>query len=250
MSCQMMSNYHATTFALLGRPPVVSVSSEQMVRLVERDLDIRLPASVREWYGYSGAVEILAAQGSNHPVELAKLGELVEWWLPYRAIDEQLLPIVYENQAVCIWAVDLRGGDDPPVVVAVNSGVPPRWQHCADHFSEWVYLWVWDWLFSARTAYIANTNPLSTSELDHLARELHEIGRTYAWPGLINYRFHASWGDIIIWDGRRQADWFIAPAAGQDEHCLDRVWTWGDLAETLYSLDGIASQRLRQRRSG
>jgi hypothetical protein len=245
-----MSIYHAATFAFLGRTPVVSAASEQMLRLVERDLGVRLPASVREWYGYAGAVEILGAQGSNPPVELAKLGELVEWWLPYRAIDEQLLPIVYENQGVCTWAVDLADGDDPQVMVEVDSGSPPHWQRCAAHFSEWVYLWVWDWLVNNRIVYASNTHPLSTHELDLLHRELHLVGRTYAWPGVINYRFHAPWGDIIIWDWRGQADWFIAPAAEQDEHCLDHVWAWGDLAETLYGLGETARQRLKQRRSG
>ena len=54
-----MSHFHARTLDLLPRRPTVSKAAAESVVRLERRIAMPLPASLREWYSYETASEIL-----------------------------------------------------------------------------------------------------------------------------------------------------------------------------------------------
>jgi hypothetical protein len=246
----VMSHYHTQTFALLGHPPVQSSMNEQVIRTREVASGITFPPAFREWYCFDDAIRILADYSNcDSPFPIERLGATLDWWLPYRPLEDGVLPFMRENQGVCTWAIRLDGQADPVVLVEVDSGTPPHWQRCAQHFSDWVYWLVHDRLTMERARYQAQAAPLSRQDLKILDTAFRQAGRTYAWPGKINYRFHANWGDLIIWANDDQADWFLAPYAEQSEALLAQVWPCGDLAQSLYGINDEGEHKLQQFRN-
>lgn len=104
-----------------------------------------------------------------------------------------------ENQGVCVWAVRLD--DDPPVVVEVDSGTPPRWRRCADCFSCWLKCQVLDRNLWQSCWFFAQAGPLSPEVLSRLRRCFEEGPQTYGWPGKTNYRFYNARSRLLLWDG-------------------------------------------------
>jgi len=167
-----------------------------------------------------------------------------------------------ENQAVCVWGIQLNGTDDPPVLVVENeSGA--SWLHCSDRFSTFVYTRIWDfqpwvekWLMLE-----AQDEPLSPADLASLKNRFHERPSTYAMmshPNVTSYRFDSSHGRIVIHTGTdspsesrlyEQADWFLHAKSPNSLEALAReVWHCADLATTLYGFnedEGAVLDRLR-----
>lgn len=239
--------YHRHTFELLDQKPKPSVESENLLHSIERVFDITLPAAFREWYTFDNAAQILASYSNrDRPIPLQQLGLPLERWLPYQPATDGVLPFMVENQGVCTWAIRLNDGDDPAVLVEVDSGTPPRWQLCAERFSNWVYWLVHDWHTLEQMRFQAQAAPLTDADITLLQADYHEIGRTYAWPGTINYRCFGAAGELLIWAGPSQADWFLAPNPGMEQALLTHLWACADLATSLYGMREEDQQLLEQ----
>jgi hypothetical protein len=114
-------NYHSSTFQLLGVEPEKTRATVSLVEDVEIHLGLKLPESVRDWYGRDGAMQILAKHSNDDPPVPIQDLSIIEQH------PNRLLPIRHENQGVCTWAVALDGSQDPPVLVDVDSG-GKNWQ--------------------------------------------------------------------------------------------------------------------------
>lgn len=199
-----MKCFHAAAIDLLTRPPKRSESATAEVVAAERRLGVALPPSVRDWYTYENAMEILA-EHSNEDPPIAPAGfATIEWQ------SNRLLPIRRENQGVCTWAIALNGSDDPPVMVDVDSG-GAGWQLFAHRFSDYVYACLWDYrrvLFQPGQVQAQN-GVLSDVTLAALSAKYTTRVKTHGWPGSTQYRFDAGEAAILIWAAPDQADWFV-----------------------------------------
>jgi len=159
-------------------------------------------------------------------------------WLGYDALRHNVLPFMIENQGVCTWALPLDEGDDPRVLVEVDSGVPPVWQTTADAFSLWLKCQVQDRLLQDTCAFAAQAPEIDDTGLELLRRKFAEGQRTYAWPGHVNYRFSNSLGALLLWNWHDQCDWWICPAPNvPEQQILNEIGSMPGLADALYELD-------------
>lgn len=224
--------FHDKAVALLRSPINPSADAVNQVEARERALGIRLPASLREWYSLEGASVLLAGAGPDNPVPIAELGVPINSDAP-KAVDllaAGILAIMWEEQAVCLWAVRLDGSEDPPVVVAVDPwetsewGVSifapqPTWMPCADHFSTFVYCWLWDHLRGPLGGAEGASMGCQAVAFDpaliaKIGAQFTELPRTFGWPGKTAYRFFGQGVSLLIWEGDEGgADWFVHAAS-------------------------------------
>lgn len=155
-----MPSFHSATFALLGHLPHPSPEASSDLTQAQHRLGFPLPASIREWYAHSDALEILAKHSNDDPpIPVSKFA--VTMWRSLR-----LLPFRIENQGVCTWSIALDGSDDPPVYVDVDSN-GRDWHLLAPNFSTYVRTCVWDYkvvlrrtaLVEAKRAAVAGGRP-------------------------------------------------------------------------------------------
>jgi hypothetical protein len=168
-------------------------------------------------------------------------------------VGEGLLVIRIENQGVCHWAVPLDDGDDPRVLVEVDS--PPdrlAWQLHAPSFSEYVFTLAWDRLaFGLPDGLAAQDEPLGQQDLALLEQRFVQRPSTYAWPGRVNYRFERGDQRVVVWnadgfdhdDPRAefggQADWWLHAGTAASLASLAReLRGCGGLATRLYAVSG------------
>lgn len=208
---------------------------------------MRLPASVREWYSYDGALPILALHSNDDPPIP------VEEFSCTESAAGQLIPIRWENQGVCTWALLLDGSNDPPVVVDVDSN-GRLWQPFAETFSTYVYTSVWDYHVVLRQPALvqAQNAPLSLRVLQTLQDLFDELPRTFSWPGSIQHRFAGGRQGILIWaTANQQADWFVGAAeAASLETALRLVWDLDAVGESFYECSEIARAILAKLKAG
>jgi len=231
--------FHQATCQLLAMSPVVDEAARAVIDDRERRLGVSIPAAVAEWYGLRGAVDVLAGANGDHPRSAARLGEPSGNWggAPRDLVREGLLVVCTENQAVCHWAVPLDEGPDPQVLVERgDSGQEPVWQHHAPSFSDYVFALAWDRVaFALPYGLAAQDVPLRTEDVGRLERGFVQRQRTYAWPANTSYRFERPEQRVVIWDGDRQADWWLLAATEQALASLARqLWGCGQLATSLY----------------
>jgi hypothetical protein len=93
------------------------------------------------------------------------------------------LVVMYENQAVCRWAVPLDEDDDPGVLVQ-RDGMS-GWRMASDRFSSFVYSYIWDYrlVHYAACVLMAEAEPLTTASLAFLREHFLEAQTTREWPG-------------------------------------------------------------------
>lgn len=149
-----------------------------------------LPAAVRDWYlipnvvvrewpagdwlarMYGQAGTLWWALSNDDPsiplaVVLANYARLVRGESPPEGEPTgEYLEVKRENQGNCNWWLALDGTDDPPVVrdSAHQSVDLFEWQRQANHFSEFVWRWVW---YYHSVAYPARSRPLTTFVRQH-----------------------------------------------------------------------------------
>ena len=247
--------YHRDVVTLLPKPPAFSASAAKLLDQRERELGIRFPASVREWYSLERAVDLLRQHSnSDEPVAADKLGEpFADWYGGGRRdfVADGLLVFMCENQGVCNWALRLDGNSDPEVVVEVDTAPNDEWLHCTDNFSTFAYCQIWDhrhaWVLAdGGISVAAQELALAEADLRFLKANFLQRPSTYGWPGKTNHRFEGQGGGILIWEGSDQADWFAsAKTPASLRALLSQVWHCGNLAETLYDLAPEAAAVLR-----
>ncbi len=219
------------------------------------ELGIKIPASFVEWCCMRGAIDLLGRITYDaDAIPLERLGERFEWrWEEDEDIDwvrKNLLLFMFENQAVCVWAIRLDADDDPPVVVAVDPNL--AWVQCAERFSTFVACQVWDSteVFGERIQLQAQAVELNDTDLALLRERFGEVPTTHGWPGRNQYRFQRGDHRVLIWDSAGQADWHIA-ASSEDAlaELAAELWQCGDLHESLWSHDARGDAVLRRLRS-
>jgi hypothetical protein len=236
-----MLKYHTKSLTLLGITPKVSQASVRILDQIEKHIGFKLPLSVREWYSLEAACDILLKySNADPPIPIEKLGEPchdTHGGGPHDLLSQGLLPIRYENQGVCVWAIKLDGSDDPPVVVDFDTQFK-TWLHYADNFSTHIYCWLLDYavVFNKDFTVMANIEPLQEQALAFLQREFEEGPRTFGWPGDVQYRFFRKDQSILLWASKQQCDWFIT-AATLDSlmELVHSIWQCSTLADNLYS---------------
>jgi hypothetical protein len=237
-----MATFHSATFRLLGTEPRISAMALSEVETVERRIGGRLPASVREWYCYHGAIDILEKHSNQDPPIALDEFAVLEWK------SHRLLPFRVENQGVCIWSILLDGLDDPPVYVDVDSE-GTRWQMLAPTFSIYVYSCVWDYemVFNQVALVQAQNVPLSQAAIDHLETELTAQPKTFGWPGSTQHRFKGKDHNILIWSAEDQADWFLGAGDARSlETGLKLVWNLDGVGTSFYDCSDLAKRVLEK----
>jgi len=222
-------------------------------------LGIRFPASLVELYGMrDGAGLLRRLMGDDDPIELEHLGEALAWrWPePRDCVAEGLLPFLVENQAVCLWALRLDGGDDPPVLVARDPDLD--WRPCAATFSEFVACRAWERVElwggaepgDPHILLQAQDGPLVADDLRFLRQWFEVLPATQGWPGENQYRFQRDHARILVWDGESQADWFVSATSEAGlEAVLGELWSCGDLRRSLWSNDERGQRLLVRKRT-
>lgn len=233
-------NFHSVTFRLLHFESEISSSAQRALLESETRLGVKLPSSVRDWYCRDGAVRILAEHSNTDPPEEVEHLKIVDWR------SHRLLPIRYENQGVCTWAIDLDGSEDPPVYVDVDTG-GKEWQLFSPAFSQYVFSCVWDYrmVFFKPALVQAQNQVLSQEALEKLRGLFRQEIQTHSWPGSANHRFSNEHGAVLIWASEQQADWFVgASDANGLELTLRAVWGLDDVGSSLYKISDIGKEVL------
>ena len=249
-------SFHLEALARLGIQHVLDPAVMHSLEGREKALGIKLPASFVEWYGMRDSIELLKRNSNcDDPIDIKQLGDRFEWrWNERRDwLREGLLLFMFENQAVCVWALRLDGSDDPPVVVARDPDLV--WRPCAQHFSSFIICQVWDhtniWdTTDERILLQAQAAPLKDGDLAFLQKHFEHAPTTHGWPGDNQYRFQRGDHCVLVWDSPDRADWCIT-ATSEDglAKLAAELWGCGDLRKSLWSNDGRGEavlERLRR----
>jgi hypothetical protein len=242
----MPSRFHEDALRRLATPYQPDPAATRALEARANELGIALPASFAEWYGMRDGVELLKRNSNcDEPLGVEDLGKRFKWrglvaedWLA-----QGLLIFMFENQSVCVWALQLDGGDDPPVLVARDPEL--EWVECAQSFSTFVACQVWDHAEvlgtaegSTRLLVQAQDIPLQSEDLAFLRRTSVEKPATHGWPADNQYRFERGNARVLIWDGKDQADWWIAAPDVEDlALVVEDLWDCGGLRTTLWCTD-------------
>src|SRR3954466_2548100 len=116
MSLASHHPHHRVTIAHMGL--AASRPSEHASALLderERSCGVPFPAAVREWYALQAGLEKPELYFAGELVPLEDLGDPYLYWSndwprhPLGLAGEGRLPVMLEEQGVCLWAVDLDG---------------------------------------------------------------------------------------------------------------------------------------------
>lgn len=222
--------YHDRSYRLLDIAPAQDDSASRRFADTEQRLNIALPSSLQEWYRRGDAISILLNHSNDDPPIEPHNFKLFSWQ------SRALLPIRYENQGVCTWAVDLDGSSDPPVLVDVDTN-GKLWIPFADTFSDYVYTGVWDYkrVLGQRVVVQAQNSPLTSTTIASLQSHFDHEVLTHGWPGGMQYRFGNSEGALLIWSEMDQASWFAGAATTPAlKSLLQSIWTLDDVGRTFW----------------
>ncbi|MEU8657821.1 hypothetical protein [Actinoplanes philippinensis] len=162
-----------------------------------------------------------------------------------------VLVLSVENQGVCAWGVPL-GGENPEVLVGGDIKNAGGWargttRYCRDA-AEFAATRRWDEsCFSQGPLLQAQAAELDDVTLNALQRRYAPRPATSGWPGHTVHRWERSGAMIMLWESRRQCDWFISAqtvTALQEEAAA--VLPLSDLRTSLWSDDPEGVDVLRQ----
>jgi hypothetical protein len=230
--------WHNDALRIAGRSPSPLATAEAGVQALEARLGFTLPAALRELLVTDIWPEFLHEfSNCGEPLTVAEMGTAKVQWRNYDVRAAGILPFMRENQHVCTWALPLNLGDDPPVLVEVDSGDPPNWQTAAATFSMWVRCQVEDRLLLKRAMFAAQAEPLSESSRAALSERFALGQPTSAWPAREVLRLHGDLGDLLLWNADDQCDWWIAPRdLAHAERLLDVLPVSAEMRSLLYDL--------------
>jgi hypothetical protein len=234
-------------FCLAGETALPSETAETNLLAVERRIACTLPGEFREFYSMANAQDLLKEySNSDWPMSVAELAKPMSRWRNYDPIDDKILPFMNENQGVCVWGVRLDRGDDPPVVVEVDSGTPPRWQLCAERFTDWLEFQVDHFRVFESLWFVAQAPALTDDVLRLLRGHFEEGLQTHTWPGETNYLFFNARCELALWSTKGQCDWWIAPrSADVATAALDEIEEIAGIGNDLYAPRQEHEQLLR-----
>lgn len=226
--------YHQATLDLLHEHSSISEDAVEILDWLQEERNLKLPASVREWYSLSQAVAWLSKYSNqDHPIPLEQLAGVDDDWEDIQCHEIDLVPIMIENQNACTWALQLNGTEDPPMVVSFDKTAPSaKWEPYAERFSTFVYTQIWDYqgVFSDYTLWGGAL--LSPDELYFLRTHFTEEPQTFTHPTPVTYRFSRGTQRILLWCGGEQmAQWFLSAATEEE---------WSQLTQTVESCETLA----------
>lgn len=198
--------YHQAALDLMGEAPRISPQAIMLLDQWEHTHAKALPASVYEWYTFEQAILWLERYSNGgHPIALAHLGGKQRYQSGggEQEIDflaRNLLPVLMENQGTCMWAVQLDGSEDPPVVIAFDYRQPAStWDIYVDGFSHFVYTCIWDaQIIQLDSAIFGTKKDLLPEELMFLQEHFQQGPSTYHFPARSNYRFSSGNQRILL----------------------------------------------------
>jgi hypothetical protein len=208
-----MIRYHEAALALLGITGATDSAAVATLAAIERQLKISLPKALVDWYSVPGAPQYLVGHTSDDIVPLEQLGQPVPNWFgsgPRDFSQRGLLLIRAENQGVCHWAIPLDQGDDPPVLVEVDTAPNERWLPHAARFSTWAYVQAWE-VAAARMPVQAVAAGQPRGNLPTLLRvrdTFEALDSTFGWPGDRQERLYRDGVRIIAWH-EEAIDWSL-----------------------------------------
>lgn len=211
-------SFHAAALRRLG--VTLEPDPEAARRLAEQAAarGFRVPAALEALYAARGgeALRRLLACSDDF-VSPAGLGEPVTWrWdQPRDLVREGRLAFMFENQAVCLWALRLDGSDDPPVEVVRDPEL--AWRPCTPTLSAFVEgrafeveeIWSANEAGGGRILLDIRGRPLRPGDLAFLRERFEEQVSSQGWPGAAQWRFQRGTARLLIWASDDQADWFI-----------------------------------------
>ena|SRR5882724_304034 len=198
--------FHTNSFRWIS-DPTPSGHPETLARTEER-LGLRLPLSVREWYGDVDGRHILSKYSNSDHALVPNDFELVD------VGGKSLVIVLIENQGVCRWGFELDGTEDPPVHVDFRPHARELFLYSRT-FSEFTYVRVFDFeaLGDSDRSFWVLRRPLTNDELRSLESNYTAEPRSWGWPSAITYRFSSALGRITIWQSERQSDWNLSAAS-------------------------------------
>ena len=222
-------------FARVGWAAICLSSAEADLLAVEQRIGRKLPAAFHKFYSIEDARALLKHYSNSDRPCFAR-EPMSPRWDDYDPMDDKILPFMIENQGVCVWGVRLDSGDDPPVVVEVDSGTPPRWQLCAERFSDWLGSQVDNFRVLKSSWFVAQASALTDNIMRLLGEHFEEGLQTRAWPGETNYRFCNSRSELVLWSTKEQCDWWIAPrSADTAAAALDEIEEVAGIGKSIYA---------------
>jgi hypothetical protein len=233
-------NAVAEIFRAGGVEPVESADHGPLIADLERRIGHALPLTFRQLLSLANGEELLGQfSRCDDPIPFRSLGNSrPAHWGFYDPLQQKILPFMIENQGVCTWALPLDHGDDPPVLIEVDSHGPPVWGRLAESFSLWLECQVWDSVADRNTAFAAQAPGLDEASLALLRRRFREGPATYVWPGDRNYRFSNARSKLLLWSREGACDWFISPLPGASlAEVLGELSEVPGLIEALYGVD-------------
>ncbi|MBS2011441.1 MAG: hypothetical protein JST00_00905 [Deltaproteobacteria bacterium] len=252
----MAALFHQEALARMGLQHVFDPEAMDSLKARAATLGVTFPASFVEWYGMPDAINLLRRNSNcDDPIEIERLGETFQWRWDEKQdwLRDGLLLFMFENQAVCVWALHLDGSDDPPVVVARDPDL--KWRPCADRFSTFIACQVWDHreVFNEDGAHVllqAQAVPLHERDLAFLRKGFDQKPTTHGWPGDNQYRFQRGDYRVLVWDSKEQADWWIT-ASSEDRvgDLASELWGCADLQTSLWSNDARGEAVLKRLRA-
>ena len=139
-------NAVAEIFRVGGAEPSQSAGAQALIAGLEQQIGASIPGIFRQSLLLANGEELLHRFSyCDAPIPFVDLGRVPAHWSGYDPFQHKVLPFMHENQGVCTWAVPFDEGEDPRVLVEVDSGVPPKWQTAAKLFSVWLQCQVADW---------------------------------------------------------------------------------------------------------
>jgi hypothetical protein len=213
--------YHHAVFDLLKLAPLRSDERRRTLERVRLESPVPIPAAIVEWYSLENAHSLLRrpARGEEFLTFkslIASIQSLVDQKRPR-------LELASEFQGRAAWAIDLTSNDDPPVLVRVlDDAGREAWRTMAEHYSDFLFTWIWD---QFRSGYLAQAQAeLSLKQIRQLSLGAQEIFMSKAWPTHKTFRFMLgnsrlrvnyrpdAWSEIILWSAELQ------PLAALAEH--------------------------------
>ncbi len=213
----MQIHYHQRTFALLEVKPVIDDHLLDLLQYYEKHYNISLPLAVREWYSIDGSVQILNRYSNGDvALDLEEIGHSMENRSGYRYWDFQnqdMIPIMIENQASFLWAIHLNGSDDPPVGYWDEDD---NWSLCSSTFSSFIEERIWEHLYWGEDCVIlSESGDIDRKQLSDISSNM--IGDAYEITLDSVFHIHSGKKHIIIFkNDNKRCRWTIRATSAED----------------------------------
>jgi hypothetical protein len=186
----------------------------------------------------------------DHPIEISDFGKAQSYYKDgqrrYFELDNYL-PVMWENQGCCTWAVKLDGSDDPPVYICEGQPEPDsQWLLNANSFSEYTYAQVWDFRDWFGPCYLLAIDvPASQADLQFLRENFQENIQTWNNRCKVTYRFGIGNKRLtIMYDSEIESQWeLFATTKTELLELTQLIWHCSTLATQLDDLDNSRESR-------